>query len=358
MLWKGAGTKPMWRLDDTKSLVLLDMWMKPSTSSDTLDVGIELTNGSASTVTPRFNIMRGLQIEAGSGVLNTGVHYKQGGGGDANNDHSAIYDSRIDEVTEEAILIGHSQSLGHLFVDVNGSGVDESGQSAAFVRNVHGSFESIGGMRSNFDEADYVIEAFFAPISIRDSTSERSSRLLLFDEAWNAWSYPLIVQGGRFAVDEMDSDGEIIKFTRRGPLTVEGLNIDSTSSFDIDTDGKPVISYSPTGSSWLRVVNVSVTVPESDTYDFIKIGSNATVFSAGNMCLTDANYSVPCDGFAAGMMYGTTFDALPSSGTIPNGHWNYCIDCEPTDPCTKSTSQTPPGAIAVRRASKWDCNQF
>jgi hypothetical protein len=280
---------------------------------------------------------------------------------DANNDQSTIRDSSFEWVKVAAISIEHSQSHQHRLQNVNAGSYPEA-PASAFVSCGRGSFSSIGGFQGDFTDANFVLGALYGPVTILDSNSEGSRRFIRADD-WNLSSHPVRVIGARFAVQNVPRDadaytgstefGHVVRYTRRGPLVIEGLYLEAKPT----SGAKPVIYFDPPVTDDLKdgpmmtVTGCIFGTPGSDTWDPIRMGAHGRLVAYANSCAQTR----PCIGLGAGV-YSTSKVDLAQLGTdgqrLQAGHWTWCSDCKSgTSPCAGGGA----GAVALRTDGTWDC---
>ena len=365
LMWFGGDSIPMWKLVDTRHLQIEHLKVTAPDDEFPLDTAFEFSNPSGGYASSR-NSLDHIAISAPAvDHLKYGIRFIEAGN-DQNNDQSTISNTQILNVTEAAIRIEHSQSLAHRLINVYGTGAPGASGSR-FIHLDEGSFTLIGGLQSGFSDAVYVLDAFLDRVTIIDSQSEASNRMVRADLRQNN-PYPLHIIGGRFAIDDLASDGKVINYVRPGPVVIDGLRISDASG--VPSDPAPVIHYDPqftAGNEQLSSIQLTgcrFSAAGTSTYDVLSVGDYASVTAYGNSCAPSTGHSqhAPCKGLAGGVMNqsGVTYSELSAAplSSLADGHSLYCVDCgerksgQSAGICESGGS----GRLAVRLNGGWWCD--
>jgi hypothetical protein len=185
--------------------------------------------------------------------------------------------------------------------------------------------------------------------------------MLATSDGFNPNRLPVTILGGRFAVNDVAPDGQVVHYRRQGPLSVYGLTVDgclpagaSAPRFFFDPDGGGQI-----GELAVHGVLFSYEIFDSQAcpagavapVDPIDLGAGGDTHVTASSIMCGATL---CPGLGGGGVLsfgGVAQSALPASGILP-GHVTYCTDCQPhSSPCEAGGS----GALAVRTGSGWLC---
>ena len=359
--WAGSDqTVPMFLVTNTNSLKFTNLYIRSSPSAP-LQAAFEFTKGKPVRVNPRFNILDHVIIDGTDlNGLQYGVRFTARNGIDEDNDQSTILNSGIFNVTTAAISIEHSQSHDHRLISVNATGANRN-TSAVFVSVKDGSFTSIDGFHGRFGLANYFLAEARTGITIINENSEGSAALIMTPEGSASFPMPVRVIGGRFAVEDLQSNGRVIDFHRYGPLTVQGLRIGG----QVQRPGAaaPTIHFWPTAARGLggfAELDVSGVVfagrlanNGTDTFDPIVVSPIARVTAGSNSCISASGVATHCVGRAGGSTPWVQFVDLAAL-TIP-GQAFYCLDCGRNDTTGACRSQGP-GLFARRLPRGWVCD--
>jgi hypothetical protein len=361
--WRGPPDRPMFLLKNTQQLKITNLRIL---AVSPLETAFEFTKAAygrdqARNVAPSGNVLDTVRVEGIKlGNLQYGVRFSERYGIDEDNDQSTIINSMFLNVTEAAISIEHSQSKAHHFYAVKATGA-EGNRNAAFVRKSGGSFTSLGGFHGRFAGAVYDIAGTWDTDLIIDENSEASGHLIRTPSGMAGFALPVLVIGGRFAVDNLGKDGRIVDFQRMGPLTIKGLRIDGTVG---PGTPPPVIAFLPLplleGSfGQLEVTGVSFLINRSDAWDPLLVNGAVRVNSAGNTCVNAEGAVTACRGLAAGVTAptGHTYASLLAAGMtkLAPGHSTWCEDCGRA-PGTGRCAVGGLGGVARKRADGWYCD--
>ncbi len=361
--WQGPPDRPMFLVKNTQQLRFINLRIFVVSP---LQSAFEFTKApygkdAARNVAPSLNVIDSVRIEGVKlGNLQYGVRFSKRYGIDEDNDQSTIMNTAIYNVTEAAISIEHTQSQAHHFYAVKASGAPGN-QNAAFVRAAGGSFTSLGGFHGRFGGAVYDLTSANGTNLIIDEGSEASARFIRTPEGAASFALPVHVIGGRFSVDQLAPDGRLVDFNRMGPLSIRGLKIDGPVPKGA---ANPVISFwpQPAGApahGQLAVSDVAFTIPQSNTWDPLRVSAFAHVNSSGNTCVDAAGAVAECKGLAAGVTStaGVSFAELSAGGfqTLLPGHSTYCDDCG-ADRQSGLCVGGGTGQLAQKRRDGWYCD--
>ena len=220
---------------------------------------------------------------------------------DFNNDMSTIIDSTFNNVMTAAISIEHTQSHQHRFISVNGYAAGNSSTrdpNGCFVNAPVGFFSSTGGFQSNWGKANFCVDNAYGTFDIIESNSEGSNRLLVAGPG-DSTGFPLSVniQGGRFAVNGLNSDGNFISFNRLGPISIRGLHIDGTPPTGVQPaiSIQPIqVTHTPVLASSALIEAVSFFTPNSYNWSTLKVKSWVNLVTQSNLCIDGSGYATAC----------------------------------------------------------------
>lgn len=222
--WTGSNsTIPMIDLQGVRESTFEEFLIE-SSNANPLDVGIRSQTITGRTATA--NIFRHIQMN-GTGIgLHKGWQFIAGTGGNNNNDVNSFFDCKVSNYTKAAWSFEHTQSKGHNFYDCQFAGA--GGQTLQYgvttalgAGNAGGSFAWFGGGGYGNAEADFYLGSANDAILISGANIEFSGRLLeTTNSGSNSW--PVTIQGVRFASDGLNPDGQAIIYTARGPLVLIG----------------------------------------------------------------------------------------------------------------------------------------
>lgn len=311
LYWTGGAGKPMFLIIGSNHIRFKNLMIQANTPAP-LDSAFEFTSSNidhpyASPTCPGTqkpsskNSIEHVTVEGTNpNVLNYGVRFSNrfSYSFDGNNDMSTIIDSNFYTVMKAAISIEHSQSHQHRFISVNGYGA--SGNTGCFVSATTGFFASTGGFQGSWGKANFCIDNAYGTFDIIESNSEGSNRLLVAgNNAGDNTGYPVSVniQGGRFAVNGLNSDGNLISFNRQGPISIRGLHIDGTSPSGVQAaisiqPGQP--SHTPASAASAIIEAVSFFTPNSYSWNTLKVKSWVNLITQGNVCDDSSGYAVAC----------------------------------------------------------------
>ncbi len=316
--WRGPSDVPMWLLEDTQFLEIRDFFLHVVPSRYSLHTAFELTNAWPDDpvdpnyqVAPSRNILSHIYVQGTNlNGLRYGVRFSNRYGKDENNDLATIQNCTFGNVTEAAIRIEHPQSLHHRLIEVRAKGAPKAAGSR-FVEVLGGSFTSIGGYRTGFTRAEFLLTSLNHRVTILDGDSESCNR---FIEATGSDTNqrPVLVLGGRFAIDQLTAyepasrrDGAIVLYERRGPFTMIGTTFNGDPPA---IEGAPHLRFAPQdgGAAFVEVTGCSFHFPHSATLaDLIDATSSVRLVAHTNQCSAESA-AAPCLGLAAGTAsYGT-----------------------------------------------------
>jgi len=313
--------KPLIFLAEAEEMKIQDLTLKAD-SSHPLNTAILSVNTTGGLVTTR-NILEHVRINGtNNGGLQFGVRYAGpssftgtplGVLVDEMNDQSTFMDVEILQVEQAAISLEHSQSMGHRLINVTASSTSNATDSC-FVEVTGGYFTSYGGTRTDFTGAEFRIGGIQHGVSIIDSNSEGCKRFI-DGTGWDTNTRPVQVIGGRFAVDNVASDGYVINYERRGPVSIHGLQLTGSPAVG---GVQPKFRFSPAagGDMQVEVSGCRFGSQNSISWDPISISGNVRLVAHGNSCrpnIGGGDIAEPCIGNAAGI---ATFGSPASTSGV------------------------------------------
>jgi hypothetical protein len=238
-------------------------------------------------------------VEIVGGGLNDlmyGVRLTNRYGYDANNDMTRIVNVNMSNITAAAVSVESTQSHQNELIDVTAYGAP--GNRGCFLHAETGFVSSIGGFQGLWGKAAFCLNGAYGPFTILNADSEGCGRLIAVGEVGDIARYPVSVSvdGGRFAVDAMNSDGYVVSFNRLGSLIVRGLRIDGVAAKGV----APSISVQPGRIENARpgvsaiVEGTVFFVNGSNTWNTVVAPSWATVSERGNICLDVDGLATTC----------------------------------------------------------------
>lgn len=305
--WSGPQTVPMFLVVNANQLKFTNFTIISNPSSP-LSSAFEFTSarifddscvGAQTAIPSSKNSIDHVTVEGtNTGGLLYGVRFTARYGRDENNDMSTIFNSTFSNVMNAAISIEHSQSHQHKLIAVNGYGA--LGNNGDFVIAETGFISIAGGYQGGWGEAVFKLNGSYGPFNITDINSEGSNRLLLVGNQNDVAGYPVTVNilGGRFAVNNLNSDGNLISFNRLGPLTVRGLRVDGPPPNGV----KPAISFQPGQKNTTTAASIIVEGnsfyvdnADSNSWNTLIVKKFANLTSQGNLCFSQtAGQMVAC----------------------------------------------------------------
>lgn len=251
--WLGPPDRPMFLVTDSQQVAFRDVTVF---ASRPLESAFEFAKQARA---PRLNVLDNVRVDGVAlGLLRYGVRFSARYGRDEDNDQAVIIGSAFLNVTDAAISIEHTQSQAHQIIATHGSGAPGAKDSAYIRALLGGSFTSVGGTMLGFTGAVFDLGPVNGTDVIQDANSEGSARLLRMPDNVAGYPTPVHIRGGRFAVDGLAKDGNLIDFARIGPLTIEGLTVNGTPPAGVT----PAIRVWPyVGLGTLKLGTIHSTVP-------------------------------------------------------------------------------------------------
>ena len=217
LIWDGPPDVPMFLMRDTRDVVMSDFYIE-STPAKPLFTAIQSENGVGTLYAPSQNHFQRLIINGkAKGGLTNGFRLAKGAGGDNNNDFHEFIRCQIRNYQGYGYSVEHSQSHTNRFHSCTFSGY---GFGRAGVRTTHGSFSWFGGGGGGNTVADFSLGSANVTISIINGNFEDSRRLLITGGPTGA-RWPILLQGIRFASDNLPEDGIMIDVQNPGPLILK-----------------------------------------------------------------------------------------------------------------------------------------
>ena len=213
--WIPGNVVNMFKFSDAREGVMQNVKVLVSPTTPVNDV-LYLENGAGSAVTPTHNTFKHVFIQCTyTGGCVNGIHMGVGPGGDANNDFNVFEHVAVNNPTESAAQIDHSQSKHNQFLDFT----IYNGKYG--IRTFPaGSFRCVRCVGGGHTEANFYINAATDVMSIVDSNFELSARFLVTGGPTINGTAPLSISGSRWANDGIHADGKIIIYQFPGPLTL------------------------------------------------------------------------------------------------------------------------------------------
>ncbi len=217
LIWDGPPDTPMFLMQDARDVVMADFYIE-STLAKPLLTAIQSENGPETFYAPSQNHFQRLIINGkAKGGLTNGFRLSKGAGGDNNNDFHEFIRCQVRNYLGYGYSIEHSQSHTNRFHSCTFSG---NSAGLAGVRTTHGSFSWFGGGGGGNMIADFSLGSANVTISIINGNFE-DSRCLLVTGGPTGARWPILLQGIRFASDNVPDDGVIIDIQNPGPLILK-----------------------------------------------------------------------------------------------------------------------------------------
>jgi len=249
--WVGPPNMPMFLVINGRHMRFenFNIFSSPKGALNPLQAGMEFTSdltnksGCEGPVIPSSkNSIDHVRMEGRelNGLI-YGIRFTNRFGDDANNDMSTIFDVTLNNITNAGISIEHTQSHQHRLISVNGYGAP--GNNGCFVDARAGFISVVGGFQGGWGEANFCFDGAYGPFSVVDANSEGSSRLIEIGKDKELTGFPMNVsiQGGRFAVNNLNRDGSFVNINRLGSFLLRGITIDGVST----TGNFPKITVMP-----------------------------------------------------------------------------------------------------------------
>ena len=221
--WRGPASLPMLDLQGITDSVFEDFLIE-SNATYPLAIGVRsITIAGKYANASKFHH---LQINGTSaGGLGKGFAFVAGSGGDNNNDENTFEDVTVRNFAIAGWSFEHSQSKAHRLLNCRFYGTKAAnsyGVTTALTTSWSGgSFFWYGGFGYGSGEADFYLGGPDDAILISGGNFEGSARLLETVGA-SSNSFPITIEGVRWAGDGLAGDGKAIIYTQRGPLNLHG----------------------------------------------------------------------------------------------------------------------------------------
>lgn len=230
-MWGGNLTDPMFQITSSRQCALEDFSIWASSLAP-LAVGIGQSPGSLGVTTN--NAFRDLILQSnGPGGLDIGMRWYGVGG---NNDASLIERVCVNSYTTAGYSIENAQSKCHLFQHSQFNGTTGSLYG---IRTTAGSFIAVNMLGDNNSGADFFLGSPDDTINILGGNFENSARFLMTTAATGT-GWPVVVQGVRWAANNLNADQKAVIFQMRGGLNFSNNIIDGSP-----VGVTPLLSFEP-----------------------------------------------------------------------------------------------------------------
>lgn len=247
--WAGNNSTPMFLLTDVGLANVMSYFTILASATTPLLTGIEVTNGSGSTVTPRKRVFRNLFIEGTNTGITDGIRWTIGAGGDNNNDTDLIESCYVANYTNAAFKIDGTQAKDHRFVECQAPG--GSGSQYAVYSNA--GFSWTGGFVGNSAVADfYINNPTVGDTFLMEGTDTELSNRFLQTAGPTGAAWPVTIRNNRITTQSLNVDLKVIDFNAAGPLIVEG------NAFGGGANPVPEINFNPSVGSTTVAASVSL----------------------------------------------------------------------------------------------------
>lgn len=234
LIWGGNDAADfMFDLGDMREAYFADFYVQAQqiASAATLHSVFRIHNASGAVVTPSNNSFERLTLQGVDGGFKRGFFWDESGsGGDNNNDGNTLFKVQVWNYTEYAYHVTGTRSKTHTFLDCGFSGGINGVRSGGSYTWFGGA--GLGGYTSGaaFFQTDVVDR-----IIVRDANLEGCDRLFEGPGATTG-SFPLTLEGIRFATNNLNGDSKVVKLHHPGPFRLANCLFGPNSAVLVSLD--------------------------------------------------------------------------------------------------------------------------
>lgn len=334
LTWAGNATDPLFRIRGVRDSLFEDFSLSSSINAP-LSTAVRLETATGTTSTAR--VFRNIHINGTNPAvngLNKGFQWCtgdncNGAGGDFNNDLDYLENAKVVNVFNCSYSLEGTQVKTIMFV--NSSFL--SGQRGVCTTQgtiQAGSFRWYGGGGGATTVADFDLGGPTDSIMIMGCNLESSNRLLNEASATSG-SWPITIQGCRWAANNINSDNNVVNYGSRGPLNLIGNLIDSpaagrTPKFQINTGSGPVRGNA-IGNSIAWATSISVASQPFTCFPSACWNTSGNILTDASNVAQFALYDYNAPGSTPTGNTGTCSTGVTVAGDARRGTWTSTAAC-------------------------------